>query len=200
MASATLHRFTGNHVQPWLDAVAALRIAVFAQWPYLYRGDTDYERDYLSRYAASPRSVFVLAVNGDEVVGASTGIPLADDAPEFAAPFLARDIDPACVFYCGESVLLPPYRGQGFGHAFFDHRHAHARALGGFAMTAFAAVDRAEDDPRRPAGHRGNEAFWGKRGYVRQPGMSMRLDWDEIGRGPCAHDLTFWLRPLEPAA
>jgi hypothetical protein len=27
--------------------------------------------------------------------------------------------------------------------------------------------------------------------------MTMRLDWNEIGRGEIPHALTFWLRPLE---
>lgn len=197
MAHASLQRLSGDAIGPWLDAVAALRIAVFADWPYLYAGDLQYERDYLAHYAASPGSVIVLALDGREVVGASTGIPLIDDAPAFTRPFIECGIDPASVFYCGESVLLPAYRGQGLGHGFFDHREAHARERGTFALTAFAAVDRDPDDPRRPAGHRGNEAFWAKRGYVRQPGMAMQLDWDEPGLGSCTHDLTFWLRPLE---
>ncbi len=195
--TAIVRSYTGQAVRPHLEEVARLRMAVFRDWPYLYDGDMDYERDYLSTYAQSPGSVFVLAFDGEQVVGASTGIPLADDDAAFRAPFEQRGMDPRRVFYCGESVLLPAYRGQGVGHAFFDHREAQARALGGFDWTAFCAVDRAEDDPRCPPGHRGNEAFWSKRGYVRQPGMTMQLDWNELGAGDTMHALTFWLRPVE---
>ena len=187
---------SGAAVRPRLEAVAALRIAVFREWPYLYQGDLAYEREYLEAYAHAPGSVLVLARAGGEVVGASTGIPLAQDGPDFQAPFHARGIDPARVFYCGESVLQPAWRGRGIGHAFFDAREAHARALGGFGWISFAAVDRDAADPRRPAGHRGNEAFWARRGYVRQPGMTMSLHWNEAGVGEVAHTLTFWLRPL----
>lgn len=193
----TLQTLSGAALLPHLDAVAALRIAVFRDWPYLYDGDAGYEREYLAAYAQSPNSVVVLARAGDAVVGASTGIPLAEDSAEFQAPFHERGIDVAKVFYCGESVLLPDYRGRGLGHAFFDAREAHARALGGFSHAAFAAVDRDEGDPRRPAGHRGNEAFWARRGYVRQPGMTMRLHWNEVGIGEVEHPLTFWLHSLE---
>ena len=193
----TLETLSGAALLPHLDDVAKLRIAVFRDWPYLYEGDVGYERDYLAAYAQSPNSVVVLARDGDQVVGASTGIPLAEDSAEFQAPFHERGIDVAQVFYCGESVLLPEYRGRGIGHAFFDAREAHARALSGFKWCAFAAVDRDEGDPRKPAGHRGNEAFWAKRGYVRQPGMTMRLHWNEAGIGTIEHPLTFWLRPLE---
>jgi GNAT superfamily N-acetyltransferase len=195
-----VRRFSGAAVREYLDAVAALRIAVFRDWPYLYDGDRAYEREYLDAYAASPDSVFMLAFAGDEIVGASTGLPLADDSAEFRAPFEQRGLDVGRVFYFGESVLLPAWRGRGLGHAFFDHREAHVRALGRFDTTAFCAVDRDPDDPRRPLAHRGNEAFWTGRGYARQPGMTMRLRWNEIDRGEVEHALTFWLRPLAPGA
>ena len=189
-----IRRVSGAAIEPWLDDVARLRIAVFRDWPYLYEGDAAYERDYLAAYARSADSVFVLAIGDGRVVGASTGLPLADDTPAFAAPFRAAGLPVAQVFYFGESVLLHEYRGMGVGHAFFEHREAHARALGRFRWTAFCAVDRDVDDPRRPTHYRPNDAFWHKRGYLRQPGMTMRLPWKEQGGGDVEHALTFWLR------
>lgn len=190
--------FTGAAIEPWLDDLAALRIAVFRDWPYLYDGDAEYEARYLEIYLQTPRSIAVLAFDDGRVVGASTGLPLADESEAFIAPFSATSIDPQEVFYCGESVLLPQYRGRGIGHRFFDEREAHARSYGEYAWTAFCAVDRDACHPRRPAFHRGNEAFWHKRGYRPRPELRAHLPWREVGqRGNVDHTLTFWLRPLE---
>ena len=192
-----IERLYGAAVTPHLPAVAALRIAVFRDWPYLYDGSADYEAQYLAAYAHSPRSLFVLAFDGGQVIGASTAIPLADETDVFREPSLARGIDPARVFYFGESVLLPQYRGRGLGHRFFDERELHARRLGRFRYTAFAAVDRAADDPRRPEGHRDNDVFWSKRGYQRQPGMTMQLAWKELGEEAesSSASTTSWIAP-----
>jgi GNAT superfamily N-acetyltransferase len=65
----------------------------------------------------------------------------------FREPFAARGIDVTRLFYFGESVLLPEYRGHGIGHAFFDAREAAARRAGASAA-CFAAVVRAPDHPR----------------------------------------------------
>ena len=201
MSAVRVQAMPGAAIGAHVGDIAALRIAVFREWPYLYDGDADYEASYLSTYTRSPDSVVVLAFDGPRIVGASTGLPLADEDVEYQTPFLARGLDVGRVFYCGESVLLPAYRGGGLGHAFFDAREAHARALGRFDTMAFAAVDRAADDPRRPAGHRDNAAFWTKRGYVRQPGMTMHLSWKEVGDTvEREKPLTLWLRSLEGAA
>lgn len=201
MSAVRVEVVPGPAIGDRLADVARLRIAVFREWPYLYDGDEAYEADYLASYVRSADSVFVLALDGGQIVGASTGLPLEDEDAAFRAPFDARALDVSHVFYFGESVLLPSWRGRGLGHAFFDAREAHARALGRFDWTAFAAVDRDDDDPRRPPGHRDNDAFWTKRGYVRQPGMTMRLPWREVGEADAReHPLTFWLRPLARGA
>lgn len=192
-----IRRYVGEAIAPYLDDIARLRIAVFRDWPYLYAGDADYEAAYLQTYLRSWRSIAVLVFDGDQVVGASTGLPLADESEEFRAAFADSALDPERIFYCGESVLLPAYRGRGVGHRFFDEREAHARSLGGFDWTAFCAVERAPNDPRRPPFQRSNDEFWSKRGYRHHPPLRASLAWSEVGRGEVPHTLSYWLRPLE---
>ncbi|UXI69569.1 GNAT family N-acetyltransferase [Tahibacter amnicola] len=192
-----IQTFTGNAVARHLDAVAAMRIAVFRDWPYCYDGDVAYEAQYLATYAQSPESLFVLVFDGDAVVGASTALPLADETETFQRPFREKGIAPGDVFYFGESVLLPAYRGRGLGHTFFDRREGWAHELGRFRQSAFCAVERRPDDPRRPPDYRGNELFWRKRGYVPQDDLFCELEWREVGQPePMPHALRFWLHDL----
>jgi len=198
-AKPEILRLRGAEIAPWLDQVARLRVQVFREWPYLYdgRADTDYERQYLSAYVNSADSVLLLALDGETVVGASTGLPMVDEDEAFTRPLREAGLPPEQVFYFGESVLLRGYRGLGVGNAFFEGREAHARELGRFRWTAFCAVDRDPDDPRRPPDYRANDSFWHKRGYARLPGLAMSYPWDEVGVGRIDHQLTFWLRDWE---
>ena len=187
---------TGPALDAALDDVAALRIAVFRDWPYLYEGSLDYERRYLESYRTSPGAVVVGAFDGPRLVGAATGTPLEDHAEDFAAPFAATGLPLDSVFYCAESVLLPGYRGQGLGHAFFDLREAHARALGR-RFSAFCAVIRPEDHPLKPKTYRPLDAFWRKRGYAPMPGVIAHFRWTDVGQtGETEKPLQFWGRPL----
>ncbi|MED5681907.1 GNAT family acetyltransferase, partial [Enterobacter hormaechei] len=59
----------GPDIAEWFDAVAGLRASVFRSFPYLYEGDTEYEKHYLATYARSADSLLVLALADDVVVG-----------------------------------------------------------------------------------------------------------------------------------
>lgn len=191
-----IRTFTGTQIVPLLDDLAALRIAVFREFPYLYDGDRAYERRYLGTFAASAQAFVAGAFDGPRLVGAATGSPMEDHAEGFAAPLAAAGIDPRSVYYCAESVLLPEYRGQGLGHRFFDLREAHGRALGR-EWSAFCAVIRADDHPARPAGYRPLDPFWRRRGYAPVPGVVAQFAWREIGEtAETGKKLQLWSRRI----
>lgn len=194
--SVTIRAVRGADVSSALDSLAGLRIRVFAEFPYLYDGNFEYERRYLATYAASQTSLFVLAEHDGHVVGASTAIGAEDEGDEVRSVFVTAGIDPATVLYCGESVLDPGWRGQGIGVRFFEERERHARTLGRTWM-AFCAVDRAADDPRRPASYTPLDTFWQRRGFVRHPELRTEFVWREHGEAvESPKTLTFWLRDL----
>ena len=188
---------TGKDVGAALPALARLRIDVFRDWPYLYDGSLDYEETYLAKLAAAEGAVVVAAYDGDTMVGCATAAPMAEVEAEFAEPFLARGFDIGRIFYCGESVLLPAYRGRGLGHAFFDHREAQARTLGRFTYVAFCAVVRPDDHPLRPNDYVPLDGFWQKRGYARVDGLIARFKWKDIDQpAETEKPMQFWMRAL----
>jgi len=189
-------RLTGAALEAALDDLAQLRITVFRAFPYLYDGDAAYERRYLQTYRDSANAILVAVFDGDRIIGAATGAPMEDHADEFAKAFDGQDIALSDVFYCAESVLLPEYRGQGLGHAFFDAREAHARALGR-RYAAFCGVVRPADHPLRPVNYQPLDPFWRKRGYRKLDGVVARYRWKDLDQpGETDHPMQFWLRTL----
>jgi GNAT superfamily N-acetyltransferase len=186
----------GATALPHLGALAELRMEVFRQYPYLYQGTLDYEERYLRGYAETARGVIVIARDGDQVVGASTGVPLIDHGEDMAPALAAAGLDVSTIYYFGESVLRASYRGLGVGHAFFDQREAAARSHG-FPVAAFCAVDRGSDHPARPRDYVPLDAFWKKRGYTRRPDIVARFSWRDIGEPrETEKPMVFWLKDL----
>ena len=138
-----------------LDELARLRIEVFSEYPYLYEGDRDYEKSYLANYLDSKTAIVIIAQDGSNIVGASTGLALKEADKEFQRAF---DEPLDGYFYFGESVLEMPYRNQGIGSKFMDLRLEHAKRLG-FKTACFCAVER----NFQPDSYRPLDAFWRKK-------------------------------------
>lgn len=189
---------TGEDIKSVLPDLARLRIAVFRDWPYLYDGSLEYEETYLAKLAAARGAVCVLARDGIRVVGASTGAPMIEHADEFGEPFKRAGYDISKIFYCGESVLLKSHRGHGLGHAFFDHREAQARKLGGFTHSTFCRVVRPDDHPLKPKDYVPLDGFWTKRGYAPVEGLVATYDWKDIDQqDETVHRMQFWMKALQ---
>ena len=196
-ANITVRALTGAGLEAALDGVAQLRISVFRDWPYLYDGSLEYERDYLQTYRDSPGALLVGAFDGETLVGASTSTPMEDHAAGFGAALSGLGLPLSDILYGAESVLLPAYRGIGLGHRFIDLREAHASTLGR-GHVAFCSVRRPGDHPRRPPAFRTNDAFWQGRGYVPASGAVAQFDWKDIGEhAETTKELQFWMRNLK---
>lgn len=196
MSLVALEHVQGGAVERYLPALAALRIAVFREFPYLYAGTLDYEQQYLAPYATSPAALIVLARDGERVVGAATAMPLVAHSDDVVPPLAAAGYDPARVCYFGESVLDRAYRGRGLGNAFFVERQAHARAHR-FATAAFCAVVRPADHPRRPVDYRPLDPLWIKHGFVRRPDITTTFAWRDLDEtDESAKPMVFWTKEL----
>lgn len=192
--SIAVTSLAGADIGPVLADLARLRIEVFRAFPYLYDGNLEYETKYLREYAKDANAVRVIATHSSRIVGAATAAPMRHQKAEFRAPFEERGHDTWELFYFGESVLLPEFRGRGIGNAFFDHREAHATQCGATAA-CFAAVVRANDHPARPRGYRPLDEFWARRGYSKIEGLRTGLSWLDLGEAAESEKtMQYWLR------
>lgn len=180
-----------------LENLAQLRIRVFRDWPYLYDGDIAYEREYLAGFAASDGAVCIAAFDGDDMIGASTGMPLIDEHDEIKKPFVDAAIPLDDIFYCAESVLLSDYRGRGIYREFMDGREAHARGFDRFNTLAFCGVQRPDDHPLKPKDAEPLDSVWRHFGYEPDENLVCHFSWKDVDQDDeTEKPLKFWLKSL----
>lgn len=194
--TVTVTKLTGDDLKARLDDLAKLRIEIFRAWPYLYKGTIAYERQYLPRYAEARTGTMIVAEEDGVIVGASTALGLDEEEDNVHQPFLDAGLDMRGIFYFGESVLLPAYRGQGIGVRFFEEREK--AALGhGYKEACFCAVVRPDDHPARPKDYVPLDGFWTKRGYAKRPELIAKFAWRDIGeRDDSDKPMVFWMKTL----
>lgn len=196
-AKLQINSVTGGAIADWIPGLAELRIRVFREFPYLYDGDLGYEERYLESYVQADGAIVILAFDEGRLVGASTGLPMVEAETEFQRPLIDAGVDLREVFYCGESVLLPDYRGRGVYRHFFNGREAHARMIAGIRRSAFCAVRRGDDHPLRPPDYASLDQIWKRFGYELQPGLEGEFSWKEVGQvEETKKSMQFYLKEL----
>lgn len=190
-------RLNGNAARAFVNELAELRLKVFWDFPYLYEGTVEYEKKYLETYFTAKKSFILLIKDGPQVVGATTGILASEEEESFRKPFELAGFDPATVFYFGESVLLPHYRGRGLGKIFFQEREAFARSLGTIRTLSFCAVVRDSHHPLMPPDYRPLNTFWESQGFEMHPSMTTTYEWLDRGENAVsAKKMQYWIKNI----
>ena len=177
-------------------AIASLRISVFKEFPYIYDGSLEYEVKYLQRYFNAPNAQFILAIDensSNTIVGVATCLPLAEEDDFVKKPFLEKGYNIDEIFYFGESILLPEFRGKGLGQAFFDAREKIALSFPQINTTTFCAVVRSADN--QPTNYKSLDEFWKKRGYEKVEGLTSEFEWLDVGEKlQTAKTMQYWMK------
>lgn len=179
-----------------LTEMAKLRILVFREFPYLYAGSEAYESNYLRTYFNARGAGVMGAFDGEQLIGMATALPLEEAEEDFRSPLIQSGYPIQQIFYFGESVLRPEYRGRGIGKQFFDLREAHARAIcPSLRYTSFCAVNREANDSRKPENYRTLDGFWKSRGYQKHEHIQARFKWPEVGSSQESEQtLSYWIK------
>jgi len=197
MQDLVFQTYVGTQIKEVIEPLAQLRMAVFREFPYLYEGNMDYEKEYLSTYAEAERAFLFTVFHNQQLIGATTAIPLKEESDEVKLPFEENDYDLNSLFYFGESILQKDFRGLGIGHRFFDERENYARSFGHYTHSCFCAVDRGIGHTAEPADYRSNEIFWVKRGYHKEADLKSYFEWPDIGAvEQTAKPMIYWIKRL----
>lgn len=179
------------------DELATLRITVFREYPYLYDGNLEYEKNYLSQYLSTTNSVLVIVKNGEQIIGAITGIPLNETFSDCKNFFIENKIPMDGIFYLGEITLLKEYRGQGIGAHMYELFEEFVRNSKTYKEIALCEVVPPKADPRSTRDYFCLDNFWTKRGYVKNPAWVTQFSWQELDRNEESyHPMVFWIKKL----
>lgn len=194
--NVTFKHLSGSELVNYFDELASLRITFFKEFPYLYEGNIDYEKEYLQVYQNSQNSKVILAFVEGRIIGATTCIALTDEAEEFKKSFREHGFDIFKIMYFGESIILKEYRGHKIGHKFFElHEEFAKRNINDLEYTTFCAVDRPLDHPLKPQGYRSLDSFWQRLGYSKHGEMKVYFPWKDIDQSvESTKSMTIWLK------
>jgi GNAT superfamily N-acetyltransferase len=170
---------TGQQFQQHINAIAALRISIFKEYPYLYDGDIQTETEYLKSYSKSKNSVLIIVKDKQKVIGAVTGIPLAEADEMFLTPF-PKNQSIHSIFYLGEILLLKEYRGKGIGYQMYRIFEDLVRQKKQYHKIAIAEVIRDQNDPRKPKNYISVHKLWERLGYIEHPEIVMQCSYKTV--------------------
>ncbi|SNB45473.1 GNAT family N-acetyltransferase [Geobacter sp. DSM 9736] len=187
---------TGAAIADALDDLATLRLEIFQEYPYLYRGLREDELTYLGTYAEAPDACVILAYDGSTVIGAATGMPLIHEDAKLRGAFAGTALPLNEVYYVGELLFRPAYRNCGFGRKLLAQLENHIRSLCSYHMITCATVERPEDHPSRPRDYVPITRFLAHTGFARVPGATVHFTWLETDGAKRDHTMSFWSKEL----
>jgi GNAT superfamily N-acetyltransferase len=186
----------GPGIVSFLDTLASLRVDIFREYPYLYKGNTDNELSYLRIYTTSPEAVLITVNHAESLAGAVTAIPLKDEMEELTAPFAGSDYPVDKIFYIGELLFYPSYRNKGLGTQLLETVERHVRSTGNYTHLTCATVVRPYDHPQRPEAYVHIDHFLHRNRFVPLPTVTTSIVWQELDGISRDHTMQFWIKEL----
>lgn len=181
----------GSEATLYTNDLIKLCNTVYREHPYLYDGTAVEYDEALQLYAKSEHSVLVIAFFGDTPVGMATGIPFSEyDRSHYQLPFITHGYDLKSIFYLGELVILPEYRGIGIGSQLFHFVERYANEAKRYKILALCQIEM--NNGVIPEGN-----LWKKMGLQRHPELDMTANWRNIGEEEeTEHRQVFWIKDL----
>lgn len=175
----TFKTYRSVEISEIIDALADLRMTVFREYPYLYDGNLTEEQKYLAHYVKAKDSFVLVIFENGNVIGATTAVPLIEAYDDIRTPFENAGMNLKDVFYFGEAMLLPAYRGMGLYKIFMREREHVAKQYGA-KLCSLMAVKRPDDHPLKPKDYQDLKPIWNHYGFVEHPEIEPWYSWKDI--------------------
>ncbi len=197
-----IERFSGHECTEYLDIIANFRIEYFKQYPYLYKGNLEYERNYLSEFIVNKESLIILVKNEErDIIAVSTSLPLTSEADilnNASEVFKEFNQLPQDYFYFSEVIIDNCHQGAGLLRYIYSEQEKYARNLGYFKV-CIATVIRDSNDPRRPTKYYDQDKVWKQRGFSKTK-MSFKHCWPTImpdgSVSNFLNSMIFWIKDI----
>lgn len=170
---------SGTEARPYFNEIAQFAISMFREFPYLFEGTLEYEKEYLETYFVSEKCTLILVFAGNELVSFTSSIPLNEEMAEIQAPFLKAGIDTSSYLYIGEAMIKKEYQGMKLLRTLLQHHIARA-AQWGLKYGAFMTVDRPENHPLKPVDYVSLEPIWEHYGCKHRSDLTVKLAWPQV--------------------
>ncbi len=189
----------GHQIVNYLEDVASFRIKYFKDYPYLYVGDQNYERKYLSGFANDSKGLLILVKQNKKIIAVSTGVPLVTNSDILDGAedgFRSKKLNPFENYYYGEVIIDYAFRGRGIIGKVYELQETFAKSQN-FKSVAIATVVRSDDDIRRPENYRSSDPLWLKLGFNRT-GIQFNFNWptirEDLTISDCSNCMEYWIK------
>lgn len=188
----------GEEIETYFNDISRIRVTVFREWPYIYEGSVDYERQYLQNYFDNERSLCILCFHENQVIGISTLMPLEGEHEDLKKPLREAGYDITKIFYYSESCLLKAFRGRGTYAEFFKRREEHVKYFStDYESVCFCSVVRPDQHPLKPQDYRPLYESWRKYGFEKVENLQMSFLWQDLDQTTETRKfLDVWMKSL----
>lgn len=199
--NVTVEILTGKDVQKYIVLLSRLRIDNFKEYPYLYEGSMEYEKQCMQGYMSCPHCAFAIAKVDGKIAGALTGIPLVSDSSignDAEKIFKLNNLSPSEYYYYGEIFVLKKFRNLAVAASLFAAQNSKVKGLG-YKYAVMLTVVREENHPLKPKKYRSPDQLWTRAGFSRMD-LVLNCRWPTIQPDGSVKDinnfLEFWAKKL----
>lgn len=198
----TIEVYVGKDSLDYIETISKLRIEIFKEYPYLYKGDLAYENNYMQGYTQDKRAMIVIAKVDGVLAGVSTGIPLISDSEIVADAkkcFSQQDVEIGDYYYYGEVIVLPEFRGMSLTTKLYEAQNELVKSWG-YKHVCILTVVREPDHPLKPNNYVSKDKMWEHLGFFRRK-LTVDYHWPTIQPDKSVQNvnntLEFWAKDLD---